>query len=289
MNTYEFYQDIKVSVWQRQHFEIEAESKEEAKRIAMKFRNRDVSDEEEFSYAEELSETESFIRVEDNNGEDTIQLYLKGEENPFATNGNSGLEYFDEFKDAEEVAYRDMAKSTVETTDSWDGMNYYAFHADNKLNIVVARLDERFFKYAFNESWDELVNGNECFRTKMAKYLMAANVDDAPYIHDWLAGHLTEMKNTSDAVDNKVPFDLHDIIDVWGDETEKTEYKPAALIGFQVVDREGNFPEGMKENEIVRNKQKASQLLNKVRMKDPAREFHIFPVYEGEIEAVSFV
>ena len=36
MGTFKFYQDIKCSIWQRQFFSIEAESEEEAKRIAMK-------------------------------------------------------------------------------------------------------------------------------------------------------------------------------------------------------------------------------------------------------------
>ena len=39
---FEFYQDVKVTVWARQKFTIEAESKEEALKMVEKFKKEDI-------------------------------------------------------------------------------------------------------------------------------------------------------------------------------------------------------------------------------------------------------
>ena len=287
MKTYRFYQDIKVSVWQRQHFEIEAENETEAKRIAMKFKDRDVSAEMECSHTDTLSETEEEMTVEENGGSDTIQLYLRGEERPFATNGNEEtkriLASFDQFKDARQVAYRDMADHIIESSDCLDGGFYSAFHADNKLNIVVIHSDNTAERFHFKESWDELTGQNEDFRKKMTDFLIERNEDDAPFVHDWLAGHLTEMVNTSNAVENRVPFDLHEIVRVWGNHATRQEYRPAALLGYQVVDDDGGFPKGLNPHVVVRSKQDAMTWLQKASDRNPDHKYEIYPVYENEI------
>lgn len=83
---FKIHQDIKVSIWQRQHFEIEAENEEEAKKLAMVYKNMDVSSDMMTVDTETLYETEEFILPEENDGQETIQLYFQGEEQPFATN-----------------------------------------------------------------------------------------------------------------------------------------------------------------------------------------------------------
>ena len=60
MRQFEYTQDILVNIWQRMRFTIEAESKEEADKIAAQYRDRDVSNylEVELEY---LNETEEIV------------------------------------------------------------------------------------------------------------------------------------------------------------------------------------------------------------------------------------
>lgn len=60
MRQFEYTQDILVNIWQRMRFTIEAESKEEADKIAAQYRDRDVSDDLEVEL-EYLNETEEFV------------------------------------------------------------------------------------------------------------------------------------------------------------------------------------------------------------------------------------
>lgn len=74
---FEFYQDVKVTVWQRQHFRIEAESIEEAREQAKRYTQFDVSYEDDIDVdeIEWLHDTEELMTPEDNNGESTIEVY----------------------------------------------------------------------------------------------------------------------------------------------------------------------------------------------------------------------
>ena len=74
---FEFYQDVKVTVWQRQHFRIEAESAEEAREIAKQYANQDISflEEVEVEEIEWLYDTEEHIIPEENGGCSTIEVY----------------------------------------------------------------------------------------------------------------------------------------------------------------------------------------------------------------------
>lgn len=74
---FEFYQDVKVIVWQRQHFRIEAESIEEAREQAKRYTQFDVSYEDDIDVdeIEWLHDTEELMIPEDNNGESTIEVY----------------------------------------------------------------------------------------------------------------------------------------------------------------------------------------------------------------------
>lgn len=75
--SFDFYQDVKVTVWQRQHFTIEAESAEEAREIAKRYTQFDVSfeDDVDVSEVEWLCDTEELIIPEDNGGCATIEVY----------------------------------------------------------------------------------------------------------------------------------------------------------------------------------------------------------------------
>lgn len=75
MEEFEFYQDVKVTVWCRQHFSVEAESKEEALKLVEKYKTEDVSDHEDIIDNEWLFDTWEAMSVEENGGDSTIELY----------------------------------------------------------------------------------------------------------------------------------------------------------------------------------------------------------------------
>lgn len=77
MKQFEFYQDCKVTVWTRQNFTIEAESYEEALKIAEKYKTEDAKSDIDCDSYETLFDTEEPILPEENNGYRTIELYDK--------------------------------------------------------------------------------------------------------------------------------------------------------------------------------------------------------------------
>ena len=74
---FEFYQDVKVKIWQRQHFTIEAETIEEARELAKQYANEDIScvEEVEVENIEWLHDTEERITPEENGGCATIEVF----------------------------------------------------------------------------------------------------------------------------------------------------------------------------------------------------------------------
>ena len=72
---FKFYQDVKVSIWRRQYFEIEAESKEAARKKAEEYTNQDVSLSTEGDVSEMLYDTEELIYPQENGGSATIEVY----------------------------------------------------------------------------------------------------------------------------------------------------------------------------------------------------------------------
>lgn len=75
MEKFRFKQDVKVTVWVRQSFEIEAESKEDALKKAELFKTEDVTDEIDNVDCETLWETQELMSPKDNGGSCTIELY----------------------------------------------------------------------------------------------------------------------------------------------------------------------------------------------------------------------
>jgi hypothetical protein len=79
MKKFKFYQDVKVSVWRRQKFEIEAESYVEALKEVEKFKTEDVGKWIDVYEYETLFDTEELLYPHNNNGFPTIKLYDKNE------------------------------------------------------------------------------------------------------------------------------------------------------------------------------------------------------------------
>lgn len=75
MEKFRFKQDVKVSVWIRQSFTIEAENKEEALEKVEQFKTEDVINEISGWETETLWDTEELMLPEENGGCHTIELY----------------------------------------------------------------------------------------------------------------------------------------------------------------------------------------------------------------------
>jgi hypothetical protein len=75
MSTFDFYIDTKVTTWYRTPFEIEADSIEEARKLAIAFRER--GDNTELSW-EQIDDTIEGMTPGDNQGQPTEELYDEG-------------------------------------------------------------------------------------------------------------------------------------------------------------------------------------------------------------------
>lgn len=72
LKTYSFYVDTKVTTWYRTHFEVEANSLEEANLKSIEF----VKDDEHSGISwEHIDETIEAMSVEENDGQSTEELY----------------------------------------------------------------------------------------------------------------------------------------------------------------------------------------------------------------------
>ena len=75
MEKFRFKQDVKVIVWVRQSFTIEAENKEEALEKVEQFKTVDVTSEIDNVECETLWDTQELMWPEENGGMCTIELY----------------------------------------------------------------------------------------------------------------------------------------------------------------------------------------------------------------------
>ena len=75
MEKFRFKQDVKVTVWIRQSFTIDAENKEDALKKAERFKTVDVLSEICEVELENLRDTEELMLPEENGGCHTIELY----------------------------------------------------------------------------------------------------------------------------------------------------------------------------------------------------------------------
>ena len=75
MEKFRFKQDVKVTVWVRQSFMIEADNKEDALKKVERFKTGDVTGEIDNVDCETLWDTEELMLPEENGGCHTIELY----------------------------------------------------------------------------------------------------------------------------------------------------------------------------------------------------------------------
>jgi hypothetical protein len=73
METFEFFVDTKVTDWYRTHFEIEAKSLKEAKKLAIKY-VKEGKNVNEDSW-EKIDNAERVMSVKENNGQPTEELH----------------------------------------------------------------------------------------------------------------------------------------------------------------------------------------------------------------------
>lgn len=92
------------------------------------------------------------------------------------------------------------------------------------------------------------------------------------------------MVPTSPAVDDCAPFTLEDVIDVWGTQAVRHEYQPAKLVGYQIIDNEGEMADGWADNQIIVDRQKAwDAMTEKCKADKGKKEYALCPVYEHDI------
>lgn len=72
METFDFYLDTKVTTWMRTKFEIEANSEEEAKKLAIEFHNQGNTGSIGW---DEIMDTQEQMSVKENGGEPTEELF----------------------------------------------------------------------------------------------------------------------------------------------------------------------------------------------------------------------
>ena len=75
MEKFRFKQDVKVTVWVRQSFTIEADNKEDALEKAERFKTEDVTGEIDDVECETLWDTQELMSPKDNDGMCTIEIY----------------------------------------------------------------------------------------------------------------------------------------------------------------------------------------------------------------------
>lgn len=88
---FKFVQDVKSTIWRRYYFEVEAETEEEATRIATNYKDIDVCcGDDVLVYSSQIDlDTEEEMLPEENGGCSTICVYKKSDLNtPICKNGN---------------------------------------------------------------------------------------------------------------------------------------------------------------------------------------------------------
>lgn len=81
METFSYYFDEKVTIWNRNHFTIDAENKEEANQIAKDYiLEKDIDWDIDITFSEYLYDTSSNLSVEENGGEPTLELFTDEKE-----------------------------------------------------------------------------------------------------------------------------------------------------------------------------------------------------------------
>ena len=140
MNKFDFYQDVKVTVWQRQHFTIEAETAEEARELAKQYADKDIStcDEVEADEIEWLYDTEEHITPEENGGCATIEVYEREGKYKGALIADNALKGFS----AMQLMYpREFNKNEQVAVSENYGEGYFAIveveqHADDGEDVI---------------------------------------------------------------------------------------------------------------------------------------------------------
>lgn len=72
MTTFKFWEDVKHTIWLRNHFEIEAETEEEAKQKAITLFDENHIPDEDWEY---LNETIEEMQPVENDGQTTRELF----------------------------------------------------------------------------------------------------------------------------------------------------------------------------------------------------------------------
>lgn len=249
MGRYKIIQEMWAFEWKRRTVEVEASTKDEAKRNALYLMGTDWT-------PEEVKDMEWTDAQERDINTDSIMLYMDDAEVPFAISYSSDEADFtypvNLWRTANEAALVDIRRQGLPAGTEVDVcgncMNWH--DSENRWNILVLAERRHWeslpIRYTFGMSRDELVKECKPFRKQMRKYLLSfADGHLADVVEKWYAGKLDE---------EDWPFDEEEVIEVWGHEAiEKKEYKATKLVGFELVNQKGEYPEGYDSSVIYKD------------------------------------
>lgn len=82
---YKYNRDVKTTIWDKEHFTVEADSQEDADREAINLFRREQIEPDE---TETLWDSSEYMTIEENNGFATEQLYREGSNDELVGNTN---------------------------------------------------------------------------------------------------------------------------------------------------------------------------------------------------------
>lgn len=277
--TFSFYQDVKVSIWQRQRFDIEAENEEEARFMALKYRDNDVAAHIPVT-PEWLYDSEELMTPDECGGMNTIQLYLDSDEYPFATNATRRWQQmsgeFEHYATARDKAIWERKGIAIEFVDGWGMDCYEAYHRDGNLHVLVLKGNDEAVSYCFATGIADLMTDNACFRSTMESYLKEHHGDNC---RPW-----PEKEGLTDRQFFVfIPFSLKELIEVWGSHAAVHHYLPGKLQGVRVKSSDGASPKDRSCAGILLNHPSslALSVLERVRTAEPGKDWSLHPVYAG--------
>lgn len=268
-------------MWQRQYFDIEATTEEEAKNIAMQFLNKEAAESDYFDRLDNLTDTEEIIQVSELHPDSTVQLFLAGEKTPFAQNGQAGAHDYDRVIHQQLMVQVDdwLKQGTGCETVVSGKMTYHICHIQGRLCVVAVKGQTEAVRYLFVESWEDIVSYNDIFKQEMFEYLLRKKLMNGKErdVVKWIVGRNKELED--------VPFDIEDFITVWAHRAAKEECKPTILLGYQIADGYGNIAEGFRPTQVIKDIRKAEEWAAEARNNESDKKgYHIYPVYVGDIK-----
>ena len=113
MAKYNFYQDLKIKVWQRNSFVVEGSSKEEAIEKAKKFKDHEIFETLDGWESEIIPDTQVTLEPCENNGKATIQVWDAETNTMVASNRLRDTDFMERYHNWAKIG-RNLRKSCID-------------------------------------------------------------------------------------------------------------------------------------------------------------------------------